>query len=124
MSDDILSRLTTICARLPEAQESTTVHHPSFKVRGKAFVMLADPNKWSEVESLWIKSTPGEQQALIQSDPEQYFKPPYVGPSGWIGVRLTKECDWDEVAELVTEGWRLAAPKRAIKAFDEAAAED
>ena len=62
-----------------------------------------------------------EQRALTQTDPVTFFVPPYVGPSGWVGVRI-RTVDRDELDELVTEAWRLTAPKRLVAAFDEGAA--
>lgn len=105
-----------MCAGLPESAESTTVHHPSFKIRGKTFAIYAESDG---VPAAWIKSTHGEQQELIRSDPERFFAPPYLGPRGWVAVRLDGTCDWGEVAEVVADGWKLAAPKRLARQFDE-----
>ena len=59
-----------------------------------------------------------EQRALIAMDPEAWFAPPYVGPSGWVGVVLSK-ADGAEVRELIVEAWRMTAPKRLVDAFDD-----
>lgn len=56
----------------------------------------------------------------MATDPERFFIPPYVGPKGWVGVRLDRAVDWTEVAELVTDGYRLLAPKRLVRLLDEA----
>ena len=66
----------------------------------------------------WVKSTHDEQRALTSMDPETFFVPPYVGPSGWVGVRISS-VDRDEMRELLTEAWRMTAPKRLVDAFDE-----
>ena len=68
-----------------------------------------------------MKSSRDEQQALIAQQPETFFVPPYVGPSGWVGV-VIRTVDPDEMRELLTEAWRLTAPKRAVAAFDGGAA--
>jgi hypothetical protein len=115
MADRPLDRLREVCRTLPEAAEGTSVHHPSFKVRGRTFVMVTGDD---EHPSLWVKSTAGEQSELVASDPERFFVPPYLGHRGWVGLRLGDGVDWGEVAELVTDGYRLAAPKRLRRLFD------
>jgi hypothetical protein len=97
---------------LPEAIEQETWGQPTFRVRRKIFVMFSDQER-----EAWVKSTHDEQRALVQMDPETFFVPPYVGPSGWVGVRF-RTVDRDEMRELVTEAWRLTAPKRVVAAFD------
>ncbi|WP_415647867.1 MmcQ/YjbR family DNA-binding protein [Stackebrandtia soli] len=109
-----LARLRSLCSALPEAVEGVTVHHPSFNVRGKTFALCTD----SPEPDLWIKSTLGDQAELIATDATRYFKPPYLGPRGWVGVRVDG-ADWSEVAELVTDAYRLAAPKRLIRQLDD-----
>jgi hypothetical protein len=100
---------------LPEAEEQETWGTPTFRVRKKIFVMFSE-----EQREAWVKSTHDEQRALVQMDPDTFFVPPYVGPSGWIGVRI-RSVDRDEMRELVTEAWRLTAPKRVVASFDEEA---
>jgi hypothetical protein len=97
---------------LPEATERETWGTPTFRVRGKIFVMFAEGER-----EAWVKSTHDEQRALTQMDPVTFFVPPYVGPSGWVGVRL-RTVDRDEMRELLTEAWRLTAPKRLADAFE------
>ena len=99
---------------LPGTVEKETWETPTFRVRNKIFAMLAESGR-----EIWIKSTHDEQRALTQMDPETFSVPPYVGPSGWIGARLAT-VDRDELAELLTEAWRLTAGKRAVDAFDAA----
>lgn len=63
--------------------------------------------------ALWCKAAPGDQAALVGGDPERFFIPPYVGRHGWVGMRLDRGgIDWEEIAALVTESYRLIAPKR------------
>jgi hypothetical protein len=97
---------------LPEAVEQETWGTPTFRVRKRIFVMFAE-----EQREAWVKSTHDEQRALTQMDPDTFFVPPYVGPSGWVGVRLLT-ADRDEMRELITEAWRMTAPKRLVDAFD------
>lgn len=97
---------------LPEAEERETWETPTFRVRNRIFAMFADGQK-----EVWVKSTRDEQQALIAMDPDTFFFPAYVGPSGWIGVRF-RTADRDELRELIVEAWRMTAPKRLVAAFD------
>jgi hypothetical protein len=97
---------------LPEAVEQETWGTPTFRVRKRIFVMFAE-----EQREAWVKSTLDEQRALTQMDPDTFFVPPYVGPSGWVGIRLLT-ADRDEMRELITEAWRMTAPKRLVDAFD------
>lgn len=98
---------------LPDAVEQETWETPTFRVRKKIFAMFSD-----EQRTCWLKSTHDEQQALIAMDPDTFFVPPYVGPNGWIGVRIAS-VDAGEMRELLTEAWRMTAPKRLVASFDE-----
>ncbi|HUZ65184.1 MAG TPA: MmcQ/YjbR family DNA-binding protein [Acetobacteraceae bacterium] len=102
-------RLRAICLALPEAVEQETWGHPTFRVRGRIFAMERRDDGGI---SLWCKAPPGSQAVLVGADPERFFAPPYVGPKGWIGVRLDGAADWEEIAELVRRSYRLIAPKR------------
>ena len=97
---------------LPEAEERETWGDATFRVRNKIYVMFDERER-----HLWIKSTLDEQQALIAMQPETFFVPSYVGSKGWIGVVVSK-ADRGEVEELITEAWRMTAPKRLVAAFD------
>jgi hypothetical protein len=100
---------------LPEAEERLAWQEPTFRVRNKIFAMFAD-----EQTALWVKSTHDEQRALCHMDPETFFVPPYVGKSGWVGIRY-RTVDRDELKELLIEAWRMTAPKRLLYAYDEGA---
>ena len=100
---------------LPEAEERETWETATFRVRSKIFMMFSE-----EERNAWVKSTHDEQRALVAQDADTFFVPPYVGPSGWVGV-VIHAVDRDEMEELVTEAWRLTAPKRLLAAFDEEA---
>jgi predicted DNA-binding protein (MmcQ/YjbR family) len=115
-----LARLREICLTFPEAEEAGGVGNPSFKVRGKIFAMrhsLHGIDRWS----VWCKAPPGVQQLVVGSDPKRFFVPPYVGSKGWIGAYLDLEQDWDELAELIDESYRMTAPKRLTAQLDLAA---
>jgi hypothetical protein len=112
MEVDWLEKLRAICLVFPEAIEAGGVGNPTFKVREKIFAMQ---HGFEERPSLWCKARPGHQQALVGSDPDRYFVPPYVGHHGWVGVRLDGEVDWDQVAALIDESYRMTAPKRLLR---------
>jgi predicted DNA-binding protein (MmcQ/YjbR family) len=115
--DDPVNRLRQICRAPPGATEGISVHHPSFKVRGKTFVMYADGDGRP---ALWIKAPPGAQHELVASD-RTVLRPAVPRPTRLVGVYLDRSDDWDGVAELVTDGYRLAAPVRLVRQLDEAA---
>lgn len=97
---------------LPEAEEIQTWGHPTFRVRKKLFATMAPDGSDAS-----IKATIPEQQALIQSQPDVFGIPDYVGRYGWLSVRLDA-VDPDELRELLVEAWRRTAPKRVVAAFD------
>ena len=101
---------------MPEAEERETWKTATFRVRNKIFVMFDEKER-----HLWIKSTHDEQQALIAMDPDAFFFPSYVGSKGWVGVVVSK-ADRGEVEDLITEAWRLTAPKRLLASFDQESA--
>ncbi len=82
---------------------------PTFRVRDRIFAM---EKRGDGRVSLWCKAPLGSQAVLVGADPARFFVPPYVGPKGWIGMRLDGGPDWDEVAALVRRSYRLIAPKR------------
>ena len=110
--DALIARLRAICLALPEAVETGGVGNPSFKVRDKIFAMQ---HPMDNRPSMWCKAPKGTQSILVNSDPALFFIPPYVGHHGWIGIWLDLELDWDHIAELVDESYRMTAPKRLLK---------
>jgi predicted DNA-binding protein (MmcQ/YjbR family) len=113
--DDWIPRLRHLCLALPEAEEKPFGGHtaPTFRVRDKMFLMI-----YEDLSGMMMKARPGVQEALVGSDPERFFVPPYVGHRGWIGVQLGVDQDWDEIADLVEESYRMTAPKRLVKQLD------
>jgi predicted DNA-binding protein (MmcQ/YjbR family) len=113
--------LQKICLALPEATEVNFGGHensPTFRVRDKIFAMYQNDHHSAGKVAVWCKAPPGAQEVMVGSDPERFFKPPYVGPKGWIGVRLDRPVDWDQLADLVEESYRMTAPKRLLKELD------
>ncbi|MBA3524293.1 MAG: MmcQ/YjbR family DNA-binding protein [Geodermatophilaceae bacterium] len=113
MSDDGVEHVRRICLALPEASERVSHGEPTWFVRDrKVFVTMSSGHHGPF--GFWCAAPPGEQEAAVASEPERYFRPPYVGGRGWLGVRLDVEVDWTEIAELVRESYRLVAPKRLV----------
>jgi|SRR6185437_6440286 len=109
-----LARLRTICLALPEATEVEAWGEPTFRVNGKLFAMHASPSNHhgGGRQSVWIYATHVEQDLVLRARPDRYFKPPYVGPSGWIGAWLDGSPPWREITELLRGGYRQRAPKK------------
>jgi predicted DNA-binding protein (MmcQ/YjbR family) len=115
MSADPTERLREICLALPEATERETWEAPTFRILDKIFAM---PRSRDGHPSVWCKAASGVQQTLIGSDPTHYFFPPYVGPKGWIGIRLDGDLPWEDIADHIHESYRLIAPKRLVALLD------
>ena len=105
-----LARVRKICLALPETSEKIAWGAPTFRVRKKLFVMFADNHHGDGRIAIWCNAPPGSQQALVASDPEHFFVPPYVGCYGWVGIRLDRGLSWSIVTELVKEAHRTRAP--------------
>ena len=116
-----LERLRTLCLALPEAHEVEAWGAPTFRVRNKLFAMYADPgtHHGKGIAGVWVKATHVNQDLMMRADPDRFFVPPYVGPSGWIGIWLDPAPDWNVVAELLRDGYCLTAPKKLLARLDE-----
>jgi len=114
-----LTRLRKMCLALPEAHEVEAWGEPTFRVRNKIFAMYANASTHhgGGRHSVWCKSVHVNQEFLIREAPNRFFKPPYVGPSGWVGVYLDGKCDWTELGDILREAYRLAAPKKLAAAL-------
>ena len=116
-----LPRLRKLCLGLPEAHEVEAWGEPTFRVRNKLFAMYADAGNHHGAgrPAVWVKAGSGNQDLLVRAAPDRFFVPPYVGPSGWVGVYLDGAVDWGEVAELLRDAYALTAPKRLLAVLDE-----
>jgi hypothetical protein len=115
---DVEGRVRAVCLSLPEVTERISHGAPSFFVR-KQFVMLwPDGHHDHRFPHLWCAAPPGVQDELVATEPETFFRPPYVGGRGWIGVRLDGNVDWDQVDAICREAYRTVAPKRLAAALD------
>ena len=113
-----LERLRALCLDLPETTERLSHGEPTWFVRDqKTFVTFADHHH-DDVLAFWCAAPPGAQEAFVGSDPLRFFRPPYVGHRGWLGVRLDVEVDWDEIESLVADAYRMVAPNRLVAVLD------
>jgi len=104
----------------PEATERLSHGEPTWFVRDKkVFVMFDDHHHGAEHIAIWCPAPPGVQGALVDEEPERFFVPPYVGHRGWVGVRLDVEVDWDEVAGIAADSYRMVAPKQLVAQLDD-----
>ncbi|MBW0118028.1 MmcQ/YjbR family DNA-binding protein [Pseudonocardia abyssalis] len=107
---DPVARLRALCLALPEVTEKVSHGEPTWFVR-KVFVSLADHHHDDRL-AFWCAAPPGVQEELVAAEPERFFRPPYVGGRGWLGVRLDVDPDWDEIAEIVTDAYLVIAPRK------------
>jgi predicted DNA-binding protein (MmcQ/YjbR family) len=115
-----LARLRKICRSLPEAIEVESWGTPTFRV-GRIFAMYAaaDSHHGDGREGVWVKSKHFTQDLLVRGMPHRYFVPAYVGPSGWTGVYLDRKTDWDALADLLRDAYRLSASKKLARQLDD-----
>lgn len=120
MTDDLAGRLRAICMALPEVTERLSHGAPTWFAGGKKpFVTLwAGGHHADDFPHLWCAGLPGAQQELTAAEPGRFFRPPYVGGRGWIGIRLDGDLDWAEIAELCQDAYRAIAPARLAALLD------
>ncbi len=112
-------RLRTICCGLPEVSERLSHGAVTFFVRAKRTVCyLTDDHHGDGRLALICPAPPGVQEEMLGVDADRFFRPPYVGHRGWLGLRLDRDPDWEEVAALVEEAYRLVAPKVLVRELD------
>jgi hypothetical protein len=116
--EELTKRMRAICMALPEVTEKLSHGAPAFFVK-KQFVMLWAKGHHDHVfPHLWCAAPEGAQEALVAGDPKRYFRPPYVGGRGWVGVRLDVTVDWDEIEERCDDAYRTVAPARLVAELD------
>ena len=109
-SEEHLRRVRRICSTLPETTEKLSHGEPTFFVRKKVYAMFDNNHHDSGHIAVWIPAPPGHQAMLTSTWPEKFFRPPYVGVRGWVGIELDS-IDDEELAAHLYEAWRLIAPK-------------
>jgi hypothetical protein len=119
MTEQSLEKLRHLCLSLPETTERLSHGEPTWFVRDKkTFVMFADHHHDDRL-AFWCAAPAGAQDVLIASDPARFFYPPYVGHRGWLGVWLDVSVDWEEIDGLITDAYRVVAPRRLSAELDD-----
>jgi phosphoribosylglycinamide formyltransferase-1 len=111
--DPRLARLTKICLAFPQVTRKILGRHAAFLVGKRTFAYFLDDHHGDGIVAVTCKALPGDNAALAAAQPDRFYLPAYIGPRGWVALRLdVGKVDWDEVRELVIGGYRLVAPKR------------
>lgn len=119
MTAEALDAVRTIALALPETNERLSHGAPTFFIRDrKTFVMFVDNHHDDGRLAVWTAAPDGVQATLVETEPDRFFRPPYVGHRGWLGVRLDVDVDWDEITEIVEDAYRCVAPKKLIAELD------
>ena len=113
-----LAQVREICLALPEVTERLSHGAPTWFAGKKSMVMFLDDHHGDGRLALWVAAPVGVQHDMVEQEPERFFVPPYVGPRGWLGVRLDRSPDWDEVADIIEDAYRVVAIKRLLRQLD------
>lgn len=112
MPRDPLRRVSEICVAFPEASIERHGSHATFRVRKKVFAYFLDNHHGDGIVSVCVKTLLGENRDLVRDRPSQFYLPAYIGPRGWVGVRLdVPKVAWDEVAAFMASSFAIVAPK-------------
>ncbi len=118
--DRALAEVRAACLALPEVTERLSHGAPTFFVRDKkSFVMFHDDHHGDGILGIWCAAPPGAQAELVETEPERFFRPPYVGHRGWLGVRLDVAPDWAELRQIAADAYRQVAPKTLVARLDD-----
>jgi hypothetical protein len=117
---DVVERIRRSCLALPEVEERLSHGTPTWFVQGrKTFVQAwPDGHHQDDFPHLWCAAPPGAQEELVAQESERFFRPPYVGGRGWLGLRLDVDVDDGELAALCEDAYRCVAPKRLLARLD------
>lgn len=117
--DRALAGVRKICLSFPEVSERLSHGSPTWFVREKRTVAtFVDDHHGDDILGIWCPAMPGVQEEMVALEPDRFFRPPYVGPSGWLGVRLDRDVDWNEIRGILTDSYRKVAPKTLVKLLD------
>jgi hypothetical protein len=116
--DKLEERIRTICLSFPGVTERLSHGAPSFFAGKQFLALLLDGHHDNHFPHLWCAAPMGVQEELVSSEPERFFRPPYVGGRGWIGVRLDRSIDLGEINGICEEAYRAVAPRKGIAQLD------
>jgi predicted DNA-binding protein (MmcQ/YjbR family) len=114
---DPLRRISEICLAFPEVSVERHGSHATFRVRKKVFAYFLDNHHGDGIVSVCVKTLLGENRDLVRERPSQFYLPAYIGPRGWVGLRLDgPSVSWDEVGALIASSFSIVAPKTLASA--------
>jgi len=120
LEKDRLEKLSAICLALPQAVRENQLSHASFRAAKKVFAYYLNNHHGDGIVSVCCKVLPGDNVRLITANPQKFIMPAYIGPRGWVGLRLDRPTvDWAEVKELVHGSYAETVPKRLLKLLEE-----
>jgi|SRR5215207_1296768 len=105
-----LERLRHLCLSIPGTMEKISHGEPTFFTPKRVFAMFANNHHGDGHLAVWLPAGAGVQDALIEEAPQIYFRPPYVGSAGWIGVEMSKVDD-GRLGSLLREAFQLIVAK-------------
>jgi hypothetical protein len=108
-AEEHLRRVRRISGSFPGTSERLSHGEPTFFAGKRVFAMFSNHHHNDGHLAVWIPAAPGVQEALIAGSPRKFYRPPYVGVRGWVGVELD-QVDDDELGQYLTEAWQLIAP--------------
>jgi hypothetical protein len=115
-----LARVRALCLAFPSTEERESHGEPCWFAGGRTMFVMAAQAHHDDRTAIWAAAPEGVQTALVGVEPQRYFRPPYVGHQGWIGVYLDiDDINWPQVEELVEDAWRCVAPKRLVAGRDQ-----
>lgn len=115
-----LREVRRICLALPETNERVSHGAPCFFIRDKkTFVYFHDDHHGDGLLAVWCAAPDGVQAELVETEPERFFRPPYVGHRGWLGVDLGRAPDWGELQAIIGDAYRHVAPKTLVARLDD-----
>jgi predicted DNA-binding protein (MmcQ/YjbR family) len=116
-----VERLRSICRALPETAEKVAWGEPTWRVKGRLFAQLDNHHHGADHLAVWLPAPLGEQESMIFLNPARFFRPPYVGQRGWVGVRIDRRPNWRLIAAVVKQAYLEVAPPRLREAVGGAA---
>jgi hypothetical protein len=111
-------RIRSICMALPGVAEKLSHGAPAFFAGRQFLIVWRHGHHDHRFPHMWCAAPPGVQDELVTTEPDRFFRPPYVGGRGWVGVRLDGEIDWEEITSVCVEAFRTIAPKKLLAVLD------
>jgi predicted DNA-binding protein (MmcQ/YjbR family) len=116
-SNPAIKKLRAVCLALGQVVEKEAWGECTFRVvNGPMFAMTDNNHHQSGHVAVWVKAPAMAQEILISSDSKRFFKPPYMGHKGWVGVRLDSKPDWEQLTAILRDGYEMSLPVRKARA--------